>query len=126
MFLTRFQPPGISAPISPLGCCWPYWMFSPPYSNVVVSFGDSSSCAQEMVLTATSLKMKNKKKLPDESPPELFLRPKPTSLYGVPEQAYWKIFGDEMSMLRVIENGLNVTFPAPAPELWEPMLRTCS
>jgi len=28
--------------------------------------------------------------------------------------------------LRVIEKGLNVTFPAPAPVLWLPMLSVCS
>jgi hypothetical protein len=31
-----------------------------------------------------------------------------------------------LSTRRVIENGLNVTLPAPAPVDWDPMFRVCS
>jgi len=34
--------------------------------------------------------------------------------------------GEAASMLRVIENGLKVTLPAPAPPPWLPMFRVCS
>ena len=34
--------------------------------------------------------------------------------------------GEAVSILRVIENGLNVTLPAPAPVLWLPMFSICS
>jgi hypothetical protein len=45
---------------------------------------------------------------------------------GVPEQHIWNSWDEAPSTRRVIENGLNVTFPAPAPVDWDPMLRVCS
>src|SRR5487761_2610338 len=98
----------------------------PPYSKVTVSLGDSSSCAQLNVFTATSLKVKARKKVPAVSPPELLRRPRPTCLNDLPEQALEKKMFDETSIFRVIENGLKVIRPAPAPELWLPMFSVCS
>ncbi len=34
--------------------------------------------------------------------------------------------GESRSVLRVTWNGLKVTLPAPAPELWLPIFSTCS
>ena len=57
IFLTRFQPSSTLIPIEPSGFCSQYSMSKPPYSKVTVSFCESSGPAQEMVLTATSLKV---------------------------------------------------------------------
>ena len=93
---------------------------------MISSFGNSSSWLHEIVLIAASLKSKRRKTWPDVSPPALLRSSSETCLNAVPEQAISKKRVEQWSILRVIENGLNVTFPAPAPLLWLPMFRVCS
>src|SRR4051812_44067887 len=59
-------------------------------------------------------------------PPDDFRSPRATSSKGVPEHAIENRVGEDTSIFRVIENGLNVTLPAPAPVLWLPIFSVCS
>src|SRR5271157_446734 len=61
-----------------------------------------------------------------DAEPELLRSASTTHWNGVPEHAIWKKIGDALSIFRVIENGLNVTLPAPAPFDWLPMFSVCS
>ena len=77
-------------------------------------------------MTATSLKSKRRKTTPDVMPPALLRSARVTCLNAVPEQAMSNRTGEALSILRVIENGLNVILPAPAPVVWLPMFSVCS
>ena len=79
-----------------------------------------------MVFTPTSLKSKRRKIWPVVMPPALLRSASVTCLNAVPEHAMSNSVGEARSILRVIENALNLHLPAPTPLLWLPMLSTCS